>query len=304
MKALCDGRARARRARAAGRGDPRGPGRPAGRGDQDHRRGLGRRHGADAGQARRRGAQRGRDRHRRGRRHAAGAARARRRRHLAARAPRRRADLGQRAADPPRRRAPRLPRGRRQRHLRPRRRRPGTRSPPPPTCTSAAPSSWAARPRRKILAPRASTAWSPRPTCSPRASRACSTGSRPRSSTSTTCCPTTSRCSGFTGEATWRRAAGRCVERGVGCVAATCGADGVAGRRRRGTSACRRSRSRWSTRPAAATRSRPASCAGSRSAATAARPRVLGCAAAALVAQGLGSDHGDFDLAAADAFAA
>jgi sugar/nucleoside kinase (ribokinase family) len=29
----------------------------------------------------------------------------------------------------------------------------------------------------------------------------------------------------------------------------------------------------------------------------------LGCAAAALVAQGLGSDHGEFDLAAADAFA-
>ncbi|MFF5483525.1 carbohydrate kinase family protein [Streptomyces sp. NPDC012935] len=31
---------------------------------------------------------------------------------------------------------------------------------------------------------------------------------------------------------------------------------------------------------------------------------VLGCAAAALVAQGLGSDHGDFDLAGADGFAA
>ena len=30
---------------------------------------------------------------------------------------------------------------------------------------------------------------------------------------------------------------------------------------------------------------------------------VLGCAAAALVAQGLGSDHGDFDLQAADALA-
>jgi sugar/nucleoside kinase (ribokinase family) len=30
---------------------------------------------------------------------------------------------------------------------------------------------------------------------------------------------------------------------------------------------------------------------------------VLGCAAAALVAQGLGSDHGDFDLVTADAFA-
>jgi sugar/nucleoside kinase (ribokinase family) len=31
---------------------------------------------------------------------------------------------------------------------------------------------------------------------------------------------------------------------------------------------------------------------------------VLGCAAAGLVAQGLGSDHGDFDLATADEFAA
>jgi sugar/nucleoside kinase (ribokinase family) len=31
---------------------------------------------------------------------------------------------------------------------------------------------------------------------------------------------------------------------------------------------------------------------------------VLGCAAAALVAGGLGSDHGDFDVEAADAFAA
>jgi sugar/nucleoside kinase (ribokinase family) len=31
---------------------------------------------------------------------------------------------------------------------------------------------------------------------------------------------------------------------------------------------------------------------------------VLGCASAALVAQGLGSDHGEFDLAAADRFAA
>jgi sugar/nucleoside kinase (ribokinase family) len=30
---------------------------------------------------------------------------------------------------------------------------------------------------------------------------------------------------------------------------------------------------------------------------------VLGCATAALVAQGLGTDHGEFDLAAADAFA-
>ncbi|MFF3846036.1 carbohydrate kinase family protein [Streptomyces sp. NPDC002328] len=36
---------------------------------------------------------------------------------------------------------------------------------------------------------------------------------------------------------------------------------------------------------------------------TPAEAAVLGCAAAALVAQGLGSDHGDFDLAATDAFA-
>jgi sugar/nucleoside kinase (ribokinase family) len=31
---------------------------------------------------------------------------------------------------------------------------------------------------------------------------------------------------------------------------------------------------------------------------------ALGCAAAALVAQGLGSDHGEFDLRTADSFAA
>jgi sugar/nucleoside kinase (ribokinase family) len=31
---------------------------------------------------------------------------------------------------------------------------------------------------------------------------------------------------------------------------------------------------------------------------------VLGCSAAALVAEGLGSDHGDFDLEAADELAA
>ena len=65
----------------------------------------------------------------------------------------------------------------------------------------------------------------------------------------------------------------------------------------------RRSRSRSSTPPAAATRSRPASCAASPWGATARDAAVLGCAAAALVAQGLGSDHGDFDLAAVEQFA-
>ncbi len=54
----------------------------------------------------------------------------------------------------------------------------------------------------------------------------------------------------------------------------------------------------------AATLSRPGSCAASRRAATAPGRGGLGCAVAGLVAGGLGSDHGDFDLEAADAFAA
>jgi sugar/nucleoside kinase (ribokinase family) len=37
---------------------------------------------------------------------------------------------------------------------------------------------------------------------------------------------------------------------------------------------------------------------------TAGEAAVLGCATAGLVAQGLGSDHGDFDLAAVEAFIA
>ena len=48
-----DGRARRRRARPPGRGDPRGPGRPARRGDPDHAGGHGRRHRDHARQARR-----------------------------------------------------------------------------------------------------------------------------------------------------------------------------------------------------------------------------------------------------------
>ena len=75
-------------------------------------------------------------------------------------------------------------------------------------------------------------------------------------------------------------------------------------RRRRGRARCRRSRSTSSTPPAAATRSAPASCAASSLGRSRRDAAVLGCAAAALVAQGLGTDHGDFDLAAADAFAA
>jgi sugar/nucleoside kinase (ribokinase family) len=93
------------------------------------------------------------------------------------------------------------------------------------------------------------------------------------------------------------------VERGVGCVAATCGAEGAVVVSADGiesvpafetdvvdTSGCGDAFSAGFLRGLALGRDR-------REAA------VLGCAVAALVAQGLGSDHGDFDLAAADAFA-
>src|SRR3954464_15598713 len=94
------------------------------------------------------------------------------------------------------------------------------------------------------------------------------------------------------------------LERGVGCVAATCGADGVRVVDPEGaetvpafeveavdTTGCGDAFSAGFLRGLALGRER-------RDAA------VLGCAAAALVAQGLGTDHGDFDLAAVDQLAA
>ncbi len=91
------------------------------------------------------------------------------------------------------------------------------------------------------------------------------------------------------------------LERGVGCVAATCGADGALVVDREGgahvpafavnvldTTGCGDAFSAGFLRGLSL----------GRSVGEAAR---LGCAAAALVAQGLGSDHGSFDLAAADA---
>ena len=89
--------------------------------------------------------------------------------------------------------------------------------------------------------------------------------------------------------------------RGVGCVAATCGADGALVVDARGatpvpafavdvvdTTGCGDAFSAGFLRGLSL----------GRAPADAAR---LGCAAAALVAQGLGSDHGEFDLAAAEA---
>jgi sugar/nucleoside kinase (ribokinase family) len=93
------------------------------------------------------------------------------------------------------------------------------------------------------------------------------------------------------------------LQRGIGCVAATAGGEGAVIVSADGvervpafaidvvdTTGCGDSFSAGFLRGLALGRSRQ-------------EAAVLGCAAAALVAQGLGSDHGDFDLAAADAFA-
>jgi sugar/nucleoside kinase (ribokinase family) len=94
------------------------------------------------------------------------------------------------------------------------------------------------------------------------------------------------------------------LARGVGCVAATCGADGAIVVDGDGceripafaidvvdTTGCGDAFSAGFLRGLSLDRTRRDSA-------------LLGCATAALVARGLGSDHGDFDLDAADAFAA
>jgi sugar/nucleoside kinase (ribokinase family) len=106
---------------------------------------------------------------------------------------------------------------------------------------------------------------------------------------------------GFTGEDDLEAGCRALVERGVGCVAATCGADGVvivdgSGAERVpafdvnvvDTTGCGDAFSAGFLRGLALGSSR-------RDAA------VLGCATAALVAQGLGTDAGDYDLAQAQA---
>jgi sugar/nucleoside kinase (ribokinase family) len=93
-------------------------------------------------------------------------------------------------------------------------------------------------------------------------------------------------------------------DRGVGCVAATRGAEGAVVVDAAGehavpafevdvvdTTGCGDAFSAGFMRGLALGRDRP-------------QAATLGCACAALVARGLGSDHGAFDLAAADAFAA
>jgi sugar/nucleoside kinase (ribokinase family) len=109
---------------------------------------------------------------------------------------------------------------------------------------------------------------------------------------------------GFTGESDLVAGCRALVARGVGCVAATCGAEGVVivdgSSEERvpafaidvvDTTGCGDAFSAGFLRGLSLGRSR-------------ADAAALGCASAALVAQGLGSDYGDFDLAAADEFAA
>jgi sugar/nucleoside kinase (ribokinase family) len=109
---------------------------------------------------------------------------------------------------------------------------------------------------------------------------------------------------GFTGASDLSEGCRMLVERGVGCVAATRGADGVLLVDAEGeesvpafevdvvdTTGCGDAFSAGFLRGLALGRDR-------RGAAE------LGSAAAALVAQGLGTDHGDFDLAAVERFAA
>ncbi|HEX4671916.1 MAG TPA: sugar kinase [Solirubrobacteraceae bacterium] len=106
---------------------------------------------------------------------------------------------------------------------------------------------------------------------------------------------------GFTGASNLVAGARSLMERGVGCVAATRGADGAVVVDADGveevpafkvdvvdTTGCGDAFSAGFLRGLSLGRSRRDSA-------------VLGCAAAALVAQGLGTDHGDFDLDAADA---
>lgn len=93
------------------------------------------------------------------------------------------------------------------------------------------------------------------------------------------------------------------LERGVGCVAATVGADGVIIVDQDGVDHV----PAFAVDVVDTTGCGDAFSAGFLYGLTAGRDRhdsaVLGCAAAALVAQGLGSDYADFDLAAVDEFA-
>ena len=109
---------------------------------------------------------------------------------------------------------------------------------------------------------------------------------------------------GFTGAGDLEEGCAALVERGAGCVAATCGADGVVIADADGvtrvpafevevvdTTGCGDAFSAGFLRGLSLGRTRE-------------EAAILGCAVAGLVAGGLGTDHGDYDLAVADELAA
>jgi sugar/nucleoside kinase (ribokinase family) len=167
----------------------------------------------------------------------------------------------------------------------------------------ARPSSWAARRRRPCSGTLARATRGRRPTCSPEVTPACSSGSPPALPHVDVFLPNDEQVLGFTGESELEAGCRALLDRGVGMVAATCGADGAMvaeGDRVLRVPA-------FDIDVVDTTGCGDAFSAGFVVGLGLGRdPRdaaVLGCAAAALVAGGLGSDHGDFDLAAADAFA-
>ena len=132
---------------------------------------------------------------------------------------------------------------------------------------------------------------------------ACSTGSRPALAQLDYLLPNGDQVLALTGADELEDGCRALLERGVGCVAATCGADGVLLVDEDGadripafeveavdTTGCGDAFSAGFLRGLSLGRDRR----------DAAR---LGCAAAAKVAQGLGTDHGDYDLAAVEELA-
>jgi sugar/nucleoside kinase (ribokinase family) len=116
--------------------------------------------------------------------------------------------------------------------------------------------------------------------------------------------PNDEQVTGLSGEADLEAACRAFVARGVGCVGATCGGDGVLLVDAQGAQRV----PAFATDVVDTTGCGDAFSAGFLRGLELGRERreaaVLGCATAALVAQGLGTDHGDFGLASVDAFAA
>ncbi len=227
-------------------------------------------------------------------------------RRVAADRPRRSPDIGQRPADPPRRFAAGLSRHRAPTPPTAPTTLPGRRSPPPTTSISARPSSWeGCRPPEILAHAREHGVVTSADLLAPGDQAAAILDwIAPALPHLDYLLPNDEQVLGLTGTTDLAEGCRALLGRGVGCVAATRGAEGALVVDGDGVHAV----PAFAIEPVDTTGCGDAFSAGflrglslERSRADAA---VLGCAAAALVATGLGSDHGDFDLAAADAFAA